>query len=797
MKRLSLVLLPLMFVALVLLVTSGSVPALTQLVNGAAFGASGAAGSSGNSSGQPPELPVVGSYANLKALLEQAQRIYPGYGAGVGTMKSGMAADTVQEAAPAPQAPVAVAAAGADYSRTNVQVAGVDEADLVKTDGQYIYQVNGSRVVVARAYPATAMQVVSILKFAAGEFTPQELYVDDKYLVVIGSTYRDVPWQPPGSPPLKPQGGPAGTATQQPGGPQATGGVSPQSPGVAQGAAGETSRASGQADNAAAGGGTARVAPPSPEQGQVAAAGSQAKAAPPLRPDIPVPEIYPPPPRREAVVKALVYDLSDKANLQKVREVELEGNYVSSRKIGAALYLVANRYLDYYYIMKENGEARPSYRDSARGSSWSSIDYQDIRYFPDFVDPNYLLVAGLNLERQQEKMQVATYLGAGQNIYASPENLYVAVTHYRAGEVQPLPQPAPADQPDTKVRPDTPVAIDIMRILPGPIAEAKTSLYKFALDNGRFQYRGRGEVPGQILNQFSMDEYQGYFRIATTRGEVWRSDASASQNNVYVLDAGLQITGRLEGIAPGERIYSVRFLGGRGYMVTFKKVDPLFVIDLQEPQQPKILGALKIPGYSDYLHPYDENHIIGFGKDTIEMAIEGSPGSEQNTMAFYQGMKMALFDVSDVQHPVEKFKEIIGDRGTDSELLHNHKALLFDREKGLLAFPVTVMEVKNKAGAFSPGSPPAYGDFTFQGAYVYNLNLEQGFTLRGRISHLDDQDYLQAGQHWYDSPKNVNRILYIDNSLYTLSQAMIKAHDLATLQEQNTLAIPAEQGFRP
>jgi uncharacterized secreted protein with C-terminal beta-propeller domain len=208
MKRLLLVLLPLMLVALVLLVTSGSVPALTRLVNGAAFGASGAAGGSGNSSGQPPELPVVGSYANLKALLEQAQRIYPGYGVEVRVMQSGMAADTVQEAAPA-QAPVAAAAAGADYSRTNVQVAGVDEADLVKTDGQYIYQVNGSRVVVARAYPATAMQVVSILKFAAGEFTPQELYVDDKYLVVIGSTYRDVPWQPPGPPPLEPQGAPA------------------------------------------------------------------------------------------------------------------------------------------------------------------------------------------------------------------------------------------------------------------------------------------------------------------------------------------------------------------------------------------------------------------------------------------------------------------------------------------------------------------------------------------------------------------------------------------------------------
>lgn len=154
--------------------------------------------------------------------------------------------------------------------------------------------------------------------------------------------------------------------------------------------------------------------------------------------------------------------------------------------------------------------------------------------------------------------------------------------------------------------------------------------------------------------------------------------------NVYILDEALKVAGRIEDIAPGERIYSVRFMGDRAYMVTFKQVDPLFAIDLKDPKAPKILGALNIPGYSDYLHPYDGNHIIGFGKDTVE----------KGSMAYYQGMKPAVFDVSDVAHPKEKFKEIIGGRGTESELLHNHKALLFDREKNLLAFPVTVMETE-------------------------------------------------------------------------------------------------------
>ncbi|WP_211662061.1 beta-propeller domain-containing protein [Neomoorella glycerini] len=740
MKRLLLLSLPALVLALVILATTGAAPALTQLLTGAAFGAAGTTGTSGDDDKDGTrDLPVVGSYTNLKALLEKAQRENPGYGAGGTVMKAAematgaAAADSVQAMRAA-----AAALAAADYSRTNVQVEGVDEADIVKTDGQYIYQVNGRRVVVARAYPAAEMQIARILEFQEQQFTPRELYVDDKYLVVIGSTSRDIPWQPPG-PPYKPESG------------RPAPGLSPGSD------------------------------------------SNPTKVAPPLLQGGPVKlDIYPPPPIRYPVVKAIVYDLGARSNLKQIREVELEGDYISSRKIGSALYLVASRYIDYYRIMQqETGEATPSYRDSAAKSGWVRSDYQDIRYFPDFVEPNYLLVAGLDLERPQVEMQVAAYLGAGQNIYASPEHLYVAVTHFRPPEVRPLPQPAPGPQPDT---PTSPGVAPPRRpfIWSGPVSEGQTTLYKFALDKGRTKYLARGEVPGTVLNQFSMDEYRGYFRVATTRGEAWRTDEYTSKNNVYILDGELKLAGKLEDIAPGERIYSVRFMGGRGYMVTFKQVDPLFVIDLQDPQQPKILGALKIPGYSDYLHPYDENHIIGFGKDTVEIPPKDYQGNDRGSMAFYQGLKMALFDVSDVQHPVEKFKEIIGDRGTDSELLHNHKALLFDREKNLLAFPVTVMEVKNKAAAIRPGGPPPYGEFSFQGAYVYDLNLEQGFTLRGRITHLDDQDYMKAGQHWYAGNKNVTRVLYIGTSLYTLSGAFFKAHDLATLHEQNTLLIPGE-----
>ena len=274
-----------------------------------------------------------------------------------------------------------------------------------------------------------------------------------------------------------------------------------------------------------------------------------------------------------------------------------------------------------------------------------------------------------------------------------------------------------------------------------------------------------------------MDENKDYFRIPTTKATNGRL-MMISKNCLYVLDSMLSITGRIEDMAPGETIYSVRFMGDRAYVVTFKTVDPLFVIDLKNPKKPTVLGALKIPGYSDYLHPYDENHLIGFGKDTIE--IKGQ--------AYYLGMKVALFDVSDVSNPIQKFSEIIGDRGTDSELLSNHKALLFSREKNLLAFPVTLMEIKDSSVKAKQDSLQ-YGQFTFQGALVYHLDLENGFKQRGRITHLTEEECLKAGNSWYNSDKNVQRIIYIDNNLFTLSNEMIKVNAISDLMEKGSVLI--------
>lgn len=640
------------------------------------------------------QLPKVGSRENLGKLLEKAAQQNSYFDYAVKEMRSGaniivgaMPDNASDEKSKAVKQETGTGAK--DFSTTNVQVEGVDEADIVKTDGKYLYQVNNNRIVAAEIYPSDKMKIIKVIGLEEENMYPMELYLDDKYLVVIGTSNNSIPVYK-------------------------------------------------SKQNA-----------------------NMPRCCP----------YY-----SNETVKLIAYAITNKSDIKKVREIELEGSYLSSRKIGSRLYLVSNKHFNYHNILDNVGaNDTPSYRDTAIKEDFINIDYEKIGYFPDSVEPNYMIVAGVDFDLPKEGVNVSTYLGAGESIYASSQNLYVAVTRHNMLS-QNVTDPVIRDSAFSK---KSEVKIN----------DRETVIYRFALNSGKLDYTGKGQVPGSILNQFSMDESGGFFRIATTKGDMWREGEYTSKNNLYVLDTGLEICGRLEDVAPGERIYSVRFMGDRAYMVTFRKVDPLFVIDLKDAGNPKILGALKIPGYSDYLHPYDENHIIGFGKDTIELSNEGSQGKRNSTTAYYQGMKIALFDVSDVNNPKEKFKETIGDRGTDSELLRDHKALLFSKEKELMAFPVTVMEVKNGEKVTS-GNMPAYGSFSFQGAYIYKIDLKEGFKLKARISHISGEEYSKSGEQWYDSNKNVERIIYIGDDIYTISKGMIKANGIKDMKEKGSLLIP-------
>jgi uncharacterized secreted protein with C-terminal beta-propeller domain len=212
-------------------------------------------------------------------------------------------------------------------------------------------------------------------------------------------------------------------------------------------------------------------------------------------------------------------------------------------------------------------------------------------------------------------------------------------------------------------------------------------------------------------------------------------------------------------------------MGDKCYLVTFKKTDPLFAIDLSDPASPKVLGSLKIPGYSDYLHPYDENHLIGVGKETVE-ASEGN-------FAWYQGIKLSLFDVSNVNEPKQLSKYVIGDRGTDSPVLSDPKAFLFDKSSGLLVIPVNLAEIDTTAATPAPN---AYGTMVWQGAYVFSLTLNDGFVLRGNVTQIENDISLQNSDYW------IYRTLYIGNTLYTVSNAKVQLNslkDLALIAEAN------------
>ncbi len=246
----------------------------------------------------------------------------------------------------------------------------------------------------------------------------------------------------------------------------------------------------------------------------------------------------------------------------------------------------------------------------------------------------------------------------------------------------------------------------------------------------------------------------------------------------------LAIVGKLEDLAPGEKIYSARFMGDRCYLVTFRKVDPLFVIDLKYPSNPMVLGELKITGYSDYLHPYDANHIIGIGKETV--------AAKEGDFAWYQGVKISLFDVSDVGAPKEIAKYEIGDRGTNSPVLKDHKALLFDKSKSLLVIPVLVAQIDEER--YPNEVPPnAYGSYVWQGAYVFDITFDKGIVLKGRITHIGSDG--SGMDNVFFSSYSVKRSLYIGNVLYTISDSKIKMNNLETLEEINELELSVNLNF--
>ncbi len=428
----------------------------------------------------------------------------------------------------------------------------------------------------------------------------------------------------------------------------------------------------------------------------------------------------------------MVYDVSDREAPVLEREVSVDGYYVSSRMIGDYVYLVASGSA----WIGENKIALPRISGDNGTTETQPADI----WHSEMPDNGYgfTTIMSVNMANDDEKpVHETLLLGSASTLYVSPSNIYVTFTDWSGGS-------------------------------------ERTSIHRIHIDKGRIEYHATGDVPGRLLNQFSMDEHGEYFRVATTIGNAWGwNRATGSTNNVYVLDQKLDIFGRLENLAPGEQIYSARFMGSRCYLVTFEVIDPLFVIDLASPGNPRVLGELKIPGYSGYLHPFDENHLIGIGM--LDSTV-----------------KIALFDVTDAGNPKEISTYAVGNDNTDSQpgwiwsstpVLYDHKAFLFDRDRGLLVLPVTIYGEVYTAAGFDASA--------WQGAYVFNVSLERGLELKGKITHCDGEESEKTlyGRYYGYSSCPIERSLYIGDVLYTVSGSKIGMNDLETLKEIGAISL--------
>lgn len=617
------------------------------------------------------------------------------------------------------------------FSGTNIQVTGVDEGDIVKTDGEYMYIVKDQTVVIVKAEPASEMSVVATINLEA---TPQEIYIKDNILIAFGY-------------------------------------------------------AQGNFEKMAA---DSMIMPYS--SGSFLA----------------------------------FYNISDRTKPELLRRLEFEGNYTSSRLIDNRLYFIT---ANYNFYPAENNILPRVFEKGQQISATETTDkyiYPPVYYIDTPSALNASTVTVLKLDDIQAPVNSQVFLmPAGETVYASQKALYLAYTKYlseyqlrmavakdilwsrlndkerqrieainaidntilsedeKLGKVNQIIESFIRRlSADEQKNINTNIEAEFKRQHPNLADELeKTVVHKISFSDQGLTYVASGEVTGHLLNQYSLDEFNDNLRIATTRGQSWfmpmmfgpavdmvaPAPVNNSTNNVYVLDGMLKTVGRLENLAPGERIYSARFMGERAYVVTFKQTDPLFVIDLAKPESPSVLGEVKLPGFSNYLHPYDETTLIGIGREAID---KGEQGVE------LLGLKISLFDVSEPAEPKEASSIILGGRGSDSISLHDYKAVLFDKANNLLVIPASLTNINNN-------------DYQtqFQGSVVFNVTKEK-ISERGRVSFRLPSQYSSESFYIDDS---VRRNIFINDTLYSISPATIKASLLSNLSLTGTLDLPKSQ----
>jgi len=649
-----------------------------------------------------------------------------------------------------------------EYSETNVQVAWVDESDIIKTDGEYIYYASESYnydtnkqekyVYIAKAYPSNEMELVEKIKIP-DTFYNLDLYIQDDKLVILANGYISYDysyyWID-----------------------------------------------------------------------------------------------------RNSKSYVIVYDVSDKSDLKLEKLYFVDGNYTKSRRIGDFVYIISENYLYFPYykdtpledfdvsksipkkieITKTNDEAKQNL--SVKGkkfpysvTSWAVSKCSEIEYIlPDDdtmseynFSPRYNIISIVNIADPDAEIENKVIFGNTSEIYMSLENLYITSHIYRN-----VSYACPAG------------AYCIMPYFP---RGENTLIHKLNVEESDIDYQDTAMIPWNPLNQYSMDEYEWNFRIITSR---WSPER---QTDLYILDEDLKKVSSLEGLWKGENFQASRYIGDKLFLVTFEQIDPLFVIDLADQENPEILWELKIPWYSTYLHPYDENHIIWLGYDTVENQWGGTVNSGIKVDLYQVNYDKKCGDYTLSEEEKEKcesweYKGIIvkqlytktfGGYGSYSEALNNPRMFIWNASRNMLLLPVSL---------YYTDEDDLYTrkDF-FQGLIAMTIDRDMGIKEKAKITHIDTtgleeqrqkdcerympsdgdeecrelidgtiycppKEYYYVPEYCYkDSPIGaylasmswkfnqyfVKRALYIEDSVYSISDREIKASNVLDFSEEGSI----------
>ena len=461
-----------------------------------------------------------------------------------------------------------------------------------------------------------------------------------------------------------------------------------------------------------------------------------------------------------------IYDISDKANPKKIKSFELYEPYYTTRCIDNKLYVFSSGYL-----REKNDKVVRDYKED---NKVKELSLNKIKYLKDSPDNIQTLIAEVDLNDLDKEIDLNSYLIDISNGYISENNIYLINEEYNHNEnVKPFDLFGPKGI--FVVFEDFEFSYDEV-----------TTIYKFNINKNKgVSYSAKTDVEGSTINQYSMDEKDGNLRIALD---------SSEGSRIAIFDDKLNLLGETEKVAPDEEMRATRFVGDKAYLVTYETTDPLFVVDLSNVKDPKILGELKIPGYSTYLHPYDDTHLIGIGVDTEEIIDRDEFGEVISSRAIVTGMKMSLFDVSDVNNPKQLSQTTIGDSRTVSAVLTNPKALLFSKEKELIAIPVNNYQDEFSIEDYEDGEDvtEAFLDYDkpyiSEGYFVYNINLENGFTLKGVINHERSES-----TNYYNRNSKLLRGLYIEDDLFTVSEEAIKVNKLDNLDEISNISLKGDK----